>query len=439
METGNVTTPFGRRTMTLGMLASQAVAQTIAPEASVDKWKLYRALCIARARLGVSDRALSVLNALMSFHPKPELSAGDALVVFPSNAHLSLRTHGMAETTLRRHLAALVEAGLILRKDSPNGKRYARKDGQGAIDEAFGFSLAPLLARAEEIERLAAEVTADRLLLQRMKERLTLVRRDITKLIATALEEALAGDWMAIEAEYRRLSLSLPRIPSLETLASAVDAMEVLRAEIVKQMENQLNFEKTDGNATRNDRHIHNSNNINPSDLEPRFETKQGGTAESSPQPMDADDAVLGRTLKDEAMPPMLSRSSGGREKSSSTAADVGRKPYPLALVLQACPEISLYGPGGAVGNWRDLMSAAVVVRSMLGVSPSAYEEACAVLGPENAATVMACILERAGHITSAGGYLRDLTRRADRGEFSLGPMLMALLRARGLPERCVG
>ena len=77
-------------------------------------------------------------------------------------------------------------------------------------------------------------------------------------------------------------------------------------------------------------------------------------------------------------------------------------------------------------------MKAAVVVRSMLGVSPSAYEEACNAMGPENAAVTMGCILERSSFITSAGGYLRDLTRRADRGEFSLGPMLMSLLNATG-------
>ncbi len=84
-------------------------------------------------------------------------------------------------------------------------------------------------------------------------------------------------------------------------------------------------------------------------------------------------------------------------------------------------------------------MSAAVVVRSMLGVSPSAYQEACGILGPENAAVVMACILERGGHINNAGGYLRDLTRKAERGEFSLGPMLMALMRANGSPSRKAG
>jgi replication initiation protein RepC len=47
-------------------------------------------------------------------------------------------------------------------------------------------------------------------------------------------------------------------------------------------------------------------------------------------------------------------------------------------------------------------MSAAVVIRSMLGVSPSAYQDACEVMGPENAAVAVACILERGGHINSA-------------------------------------
>jgi replication initiation protein RepC len=43
-------------------------------------------------------------------------------------------------------------------------------------------------------------------------------------------------------------------------------------------------------------------------------------------------------------------------------------------------------GPGGGIEHWRELMKAAIVVRSMLGVSPSAYEEACNTMGPENAA-----------------------------------------------------
>jgi replication initiation protein RepC len=108
-------------------------------------------------------------------------------------------------------------------------------------------------------------------------------------------------------------------------------------------------------------------------------------------------------------------------------------------MVLNACPEMAMYGPGGAISSWREMMTAAVVVRSMLGVSPSAYQTACEILGAENAAVVIACILERGGQINSAGGYLRNLTRRAEKGEFSLGPMLMALLRSNVQPCRKAG
>jgi replication initiation protein RepC len=131
--------------------------------------------------------ALAVLNALLSFYPQPSLSEEAGLVVFPSNAQLSLRSHGMAEQTIRRHLAALVDAGLLTRKDSPNGKRYARKDRSGSIREAFGFSLAPLLARAEEIERLAAEVVAEKLYVQRLRERISLSAARYRKLIDAAV------------------------------------------------------------------------------------------------------------------------------------------------------------------------------------------------------------------------------------------------------------
>jgi len=105
------------------------------------------------------------------------------------------------------------------------------------------------------------------------------------------------------------------------------------------------------------------------------------------------------------------------------------QKIFPLALILQACPQISDYAQGGSIRGWRDLVTAAVTVRSMLGITPETYQVACESLGRENAAVVIACMLERATHINSPGGYLRDLTRKGARGEFSLGPMLMALVR----------
>lgn len=403
MQVGSVTTPFGRRPMTLAMLAAQVATKDVRDDACVDKWKLYRALCEARGKLGITDRALAVLNALLSFYPQQELSQEQGLIVFPSNAQLSLRANGMPEATLRRHLAVLVSAGLLIRKDSANGKRYARRDGEGRLDEAFGFSLAPLVARAEEIEFKAAEVIAERLQLQRLREQLTICRRDVVKLIETALDEGAPGNWDAIHQDYRAAMASLPRNSGAQQVAETLGRMEELRSTIIIRLEKLANVRKTSGNAYQSERHIQNSKPDSISELEPSSRNELGAKPEEEPR----------------------------REPEPL-------KPFPLGMVLRACPDISAYGPGGAISSWRDMMSAAVVVRSMLGVSPSAYQEACEVMGPENAATAMACILEKGGQINSAGGYLRDLTRKASRGEFSLGPMLMALLRTAGLEVRRV-
>ncbi|TGR72797.1 replication initiation protein RepC, partial [Mesorhizobium sp. M1C.F.Ca.ET.193.01.1.1] len=84
------------------------------------------------------------------------------LVVFPSNEQLIRRANGMPATTLRRHIAVLVDCGLIIRRDSPNGKRFARKGQSGAIEQAYGFDLSPILTRAEEFRELAEAVAIER-------------------------------------------------------------------------------------------------------------------------------------------------------------------------------------------------------------------------------------------------------------------------------------
>jgi replication initiation protein RepC len=280
-------------------------------------------------------------------------------------------------------------------------------------------------------------VVAERLHIQQLRERISLCRRDIAKLIETAVAEQLGGDWQAIYLGFRSLIEDLPRFPTTAALENLLEDLVILRDDIVIQLEMQLKTQKQSGNPYQNERHIQNSNPESTSDLEPSFETKQGATTVDKPDlttvPMvgKADVSVGGRQ-------------SGRRkaaERDAGANADVrgDLKSFPLGLVLQACPQIIDYGPGGAIGSWRDLSSAAVVVRTMLNVSPSAYQDACLAMGPENAATVMACILERGGHINSAGGYLRDLTRRTEKEQFAIGPMLMSLVRANAPTGRRTG
>jgi replication initiation protein RepC len=112
---------------------------------------------------------------------------------------------------------------------------------------------------------------------------------------------------------------------------------------------------------------------------------------------------------------------------------------YPLGLVLKACPDIEDYARGG-VKNWVDLVATVTtVVRPMLRISPSAWEAARKTMGEIPATIAVAAILQRAETISSAGGYLRELTKKAGEGKFSVGPMLMALLNGKAAKGRKSG
>lgn len=97
-----------------------------------------------------------------------------------------------------------------------------------------------------------------------------------------------------------------------------------------------------------------------------------------------------------------------------------------LSRVLAACPKIADYSKSG-IYSWRDLYGSAFLVKSILGITPSAWEKARETMGDVPAAVVMAAILERAENIRSAGGYLRTLTQMAQEGKFPIMAMLKAL------------
>ncbi|MBB6469087.1 replication initiation protein RepC [Aminobacter lissarensis] len=388
--------------MSLALLAAQQNSRENIPQGrAVDKWQLYKDLCEGKTIIGVSDRSLAVLSALLSFYPDSELSEESGLVVFPSNKQLSLRAHGMPDPTLRRHLAALLTAGLLLRRDSPNGKRYAHKDRAGGIEEAFGFSLAPLVVRADEIAAAAEQVRARNAAVRLTRERVTLQRRDIYKLIEVALAEGLAGDWQSLWSRFRAVVDAIPRRASLTQLGTILAELSLIREEVDNTLNLNGNDENTSGNDAHSDRHQSESNPDSHLELEPALE-KSGATAEPI-------------------------------RKTTEPA-----KGFPLGLVLKACPDIEDYAAGG-ISNWRDLMATAAQVRGYLGISPSAYADALEVIGQENTAVVIACILQRAQHIHSAGGYLRSLTDKATAGEFSVGPMLMAALKTNGVTAKMTG
>ncbi|MFV0361292.1 plasmid replication protein RepC [Tropicimonas sp.] len=387
------TTSFGRRPVTAGQLAARAHAEAPALRPSAGKWQIFRDLTAARLAFGLSGRTLTVLNALLSFLPGDTLDDSGVLIVFPSNRTLALRAHGMAEATLRRHIAALVEAGLIARHDSPNGKRYAARDRQGRIAVAFGFDLRPLLTRAGEIAGAAQQAADSAEALRRQREAVVLGLRDVTKLIAYATQSGLMVPGSDVAEPLSALRRALRRRLSPNDLSALAKNVERLRGIVDNLLETRRTASKTSGSDSQNERHYHNSDNI------PESESCQE------------------------------SRQMAKTAQEPASALAENDPPIPLHLVQKACSNLSEYLPE-EIRHWRDFLGAVNQIRPWLGISAETWGEATTQMGHCNAAIVTACILQRADRIASPGAYLRTLTRKSAAGSFSPGPMVMALLNA---------
>lgn len=398
------TTPFGRRPFDGGQMAALCIVQDVAPETAAHKWKLFREVCAARVALGVTERALTVLEALLSFHGETVLSGGK-LVVFPSNEQLVQRAKGMPGSTLRRHLASLVEAGLVIRRDSPNGKRFARKGEDGSVETAYGFDLSPLVARAAEIERMAAEARAADRVIAYARERITICRRDISKVLAAAEAQVKdqglrdrSADVAALHARFREIVGRIPRRRCRETLEAIGDELTALAGEAFSFVKALVKIAEMGATGARNKRHIESS------DSESKRE----------------EESVLRGGMKGQV-----------RDKAAAKApGEVDAGAYTLRNVLEACPDILDYASGG-IGTWQDMARTAHLVSGLLGISPAGWKEARAALGECGSAAAIAYILQRSEAISNAGGYLRRLSRKQAAGEMSIDKMVTASLAAR--------
>jgi replication initiation protein RepC len=377
------------------------------PEASVpgkpvNKWELLRELSKAQAAFGVSERDLTVLQGLLSFFPDDALGGNTEMVVFPSNKAICERLNGMPCSTMRRHIARLVDAGLLMRRDSPNGKRYVRKHGEERV--AFGFDLSPLYCQSEEVARAAEAVREAEDRVRRLREVVSLMRRDLAALAEFGEEvQPGLGLWDQLRDKAVLTARALRRKLTLEELSAFRADLEAL-LDYARNVIDGPETEEMNTNGANIERHHHNSNKESI-DLEPALE--KGGAAVDTP------DAETDAPVVD------------------AEEADTRRVPkIPLHLVIAGCPSLKTFYQGD-IRHWHQLFDAACHVRPAMGISASAWEEAQRFMGPEQASIVVVAMLERFADIRSPGGYLRALTSKAAAGEFSCGPMVMALMSRR--------
>ena len=410
----------GWRKPTPGLGVAEQLAQA-GERVAVPKSTAFVAIKRVGAHIGLKAGDLLLLDTLGAFTQAQDWEEGRRPIVWASNAYLMEQT-GFSLSALKRHARRLAEAGVISFKDSPNGKRWGRRDDAGIIIEAYGFDLSPLSARAEEFEQLHIEIQAERALCQRLKRQITVSRRMIRARIEAALSGALKGPWAQLTTLFEDLLARLPRRHTAsETLEVLMDWFRELQERV----------EAAYLKAVRADEVVENTRET--------IEQVSEKTQEMNPREVISDPHILTTTKLDP-----VTRNSSEKEEAAGVApnappeeqvdreledwvAEVRKKrgaALDLPTVMQACPEFASWARnvGGYLKDWGDLHRVAGQLRPMIGVSEHAWNLAQDRLGPQIATAALVLTFDKhaKGEVASPGGYLRGMIEKAGAGELHL-------------------
>jgi replication initiation protein RepC len=411
--------PSGWRKASAGLAAAEQLAQA-GEQVSVPKTRAFVAVKRVGAYIGLKAGDMMLLDTLGAFTQAQDWEEGQRPIVWASNAYLMEQT-GFSLSALKRHARRLAEIGVISFQDSPNGKRWGRRDAEGRIVEAYGFDLSPLSARVEEFEELHADLQAERELCRRLKRQITVARRMIRARIEAAVGSALRGPWTQFTGLFEELLDRLPgRHEASEQLArlltwfkelqERVEAAYLKATEDVQPVENTpetkgQSSEKTQEMNPReviSDPHILITNQLDPVTRN-SSENEEVAAVVPNAQPEDQVDRELEEWVAE--------------VRKKRTALDI-------PTIMQACPEFASWARnmGGFLKDWGDLHRVAGQLRPMIGVSEHAWNVAQDRLGKQVATAALALVFEKhcAGEVSSPGGYLRGMVEKAGAGELHL-------------------
>jgi replication initiation protein RepC len=433
--------PTGWRKATPGLGLAERHAQ-IGEGESIPKTRAFVAVKRVGSHIGLKAGDMMLLDKLGAFTQAQDWDAGRRPIVWASNAYLMEQT-GFSLSALKRHARRLAEAGVIAFRDSPNGKRWGRRDAEGMIVEAYGFDLAPLAARTEEFEQLLEELQAERALCLYLKRQITVSRRMIRARLEAAFSGALRGPWAEIQTLFEDLLSKLPRrsVASgmLDRLLSAFQVLqsrvEGAYLEAVTPDEGVENPGKTPVSETKNTQEMTPSEVISEphipitNQLDPVIRnSSEVEEAAAVPPDFPSDAAAVPPDFPSDAaaVPPDFPSDAPADTALDEWVTEVRKIRIGLDLptLMQACPEFAVWvrDMAGFVKDWGDLHRVAGQLRPMIGISDHAWNVAQDRLGKQVATAALALVFEKhsAGEVASPGGYLRGMVEKAGAGELHL-------------------
>jgi replication initiation protein RepC len=359
--------------------------------------------------LGYGSRIVHAIDWLFRFTAPQDWREGARPIVWPS-ARMQQEELQLSPTRTKAINRLLIELGLIVAKDSPNGKRYGRRDRQDRIIEAYGFDLSPMAQRFEEFARIADEGREARARMGQLRRRATIARKGLAQIFEAVDEYGFFdATWRALSEESHVLSQALRRVERLDEMEIGVAGLERRQAEAQARLESQLGMMKKDvnqdGQGADSGPHI---DTYKPP-LNPNRNTVIAYEGSSS---------GVGVSTEPEKRP-----------QKATEHEERGRvlRLHPDELPVVA-PRLKVYlrdrNP-----KWSDIVDAADMLRLDLDISKSLWAEACRVMGREMAAIALAIVSTKdPDYFTrTAGHYFHGMVERAKRDELHLDRTLWGL------------
>lgn len=417
---------LGLRKLTPKMLGTIEVAETHRFTSDMQPGQVLAAFKAAAPYLGLRPSVVHAIDWLFRFTDALDWQPVSRPIVWPSAA-MQQQELGLGPSQVKNLNRYLVELGLVVMKDSPNGKRYGRRDAKGRIIEAYGFDLSPLASRYAEFQAAAEAGREERALLQALKRRATIARNGIRQLLETAVEQGISGEeWEAHRAAASSASRGVAgRSGSVET-EMAVAKLEGIQGDMRRYLEAVLDVENAappqsapesvnlNPKAPKIWPHITATNQLlNPKDTV--IASKEGNPPPKSPSRIVPNS---GETAKREHS----YQSNETRGESSKSRMDSGSllKITPAELIDLA-PRLKTY-LANHPPRWPEIVDAADWLREELGISKFIWGDACMTMGREQAAIAVAIVSAKPpGHFRgSPGAYFHGMVSRAKSGELHL-------------------
>jgi replication initiation protein RepC len=400
--------PTGFRRLTPNLLRVDLTAEgfTGLPADLTSPGQLLAALKAAAPRLGIGPRLVHAVDWLFRFTQPGDWTGGSRPIVWPSAA-MQQEALGLSPTQVKAINRLLIDAGILTMKDSPNGKRYGKRDGKGRIVEAYGFDLSPIAVRHGEFVRLAEEARLEREAMRRLRRRATIARKGITQILETVAEYGLADElWVRLARDSAAITRALREVSRPEEMEQGVGSLERRQNEGRRELESLLEVVDSDPKGTENRPHYTTTTEaLNPKDTVIAIDTcsfSGGDSGADSKQPVQLESSGQGRGLR--------------------------LKPSELARLA---PRLKVY-LRREEPSWPDIVDAADLLRRDLDVSKPLWGDACQAMGREMAALALAIVSTKdPTHFkTTPGGYFHGMVDRHRAGLLNLDRTVWGLRRA---------